>query len=292
MSILIERPGNSREAILVYGRESSGKSFQVFSIAEHTADNHFFVIDNDDAPSYNLGLETDFTHLADRFTVTEIDRSDWEAHLDCIERYTADVANLPDPSNCWLVVDSATPMYDMSQEWYTEQVFGKDMATFFMDARLKLERERGDKKDKLETFDGWKDWTVIKAQYRRWQSAVRRWPGHVYLTCETKGLSDLDDKTVKKLYQSLGAKPAGDKNIGHTTRTVMLFEKDRREWTMTTVKDRYRDILEDEPLHDFALDYLRDVGRWREVDPYAGMSAAERKAAKLAALKGGGGEDE
>ena len=287
MNTIIERPGKSREAILVYGRESSGKSWQVFNIARHTAGSRFYVIDNDDAPSYELGLETGYVDLANRFEVAEIDRSDWEAHLACIERFIDQAVRDADDrgedvTNYWLVVDSASPMYDMSQEWYTEQVFGKTMADFFMDARLKVEKSRGGDTKKLETFDGWKDWTVIKAQYRRWQSAVRRWPGHVYMTCETKAISDLDDKTVKKLYAAMGAKPAGDKNIGHTTRTVMLFEKSGREWTMTTVKDRYRDILEDEPLTNFALDYLRDVGGWREVDPPK-MSRAE----KLAALKGG-----
>jgi hypothetical protein len=278
---IIERPGSSREAILVYGREGCGKSVQVFSIARHTRGSRFFVIDNDDAPSYMLGLETIFEDLDPRFTVTEIDRADWQRHLEVLERYVADGTE-----DDWLVVDSATPMWDAAQEDYTAQVFGKDMADFFLDARMKLADNRtGKKGDKLETFDGWKDWTVIKAQYRRFQSLVRQWPGHVYLTCETKSVGDMDDKTGKKVYGPMGAKPAGQKEIGHTTRTILLFERSGNEWTMSTVKDRYRDILEDEAIGDFALDYLRDVGGWREVGGAVDRLAAA-KAAKAAKAKG------
>lgn len=297
--ITIQPPGNSREAILVYGREGAGKSAQVFSLARHTADSHFYVIDNDDAPSFNIGLETIFRDLSDRFTVAEIDRSDWESHLSQLEAWVDDaIGRSEDGEQCddWLVVDSATPMYDSSQEWYTEQVFGKDMASFFLDARMKMEMERasaakkGKEPGKLETFDGWKDWTVIKAQYRRFQSLVRRWPGHLWLTCEAKAVTEMDDKTLRKLYGPLGARPAGQKEIGHTTRTVMLFERSGSEWTMTTVKDRYRDLLDQETVEDFALDYLRDVGGWEEMEQAPKKDALAAARARARAKKADDGK--
>jgi len=89
-------------------------------------------------------------------------------------------------------------------------------------------------------------------------------PSHLLLTAEGQAVGDTDGKAMKDTYQVHGIRPAGQKKLGFLTQTVLITKKGRKgEYTLTTVKDRGREDVEDIELDDFAKDYLQKVAGWK-----------------------------
>lgn len=265
----LHSPYRSRERILAFGHEGSGKSSGILSIARRMPDSKFWVIDNDNA--YDRLLETDFTDVwgndnvlfaGEHFGKWPVDN--WQNVIDAIA-YAMNNMGRDD----WLVIDMVSKIWPLCQEAFTERIFGKDIDDYFMHVRMLKESQKnaGGKDSKaLGAYDGWKDWPVINSMYNKnVADKLLNCPGHLYVVAESTKLSDEDDKGMRDLYGPFGVKPAGQKRSGHIMQTVLFFTKDSRkqEYKMSTIKDRGRVMWTDDVFGDFATDYLVNTAGWQ-----------------------------
>lgn len=252
------------ERILLLGKEGTGKTRAVLSIARRCPDAHFHVIDTDYSASYDRMIGTEFQDVGERGNVTTHVTGpwDWPAILDAARTVQKQVTR-----GDWVVCDSMTPTWNAVQEHFTSEVHGNDIETYLLDIRKKREaasKNGGMKGSSLEAFDGWMDWSVINPMYFRLYKHLLTQPGHLLLTAEGQAVGDTDGKAMKDTYQVHGIRPAGQKKLGFLTNTVLITKKGRKgEYTLTTVKDRGREDVEDIELDDFAKDYLQKVAGWK-----------------------------
>lgn len=265
MALTIQPPAHlPPERILLLGKEGTGKTRAVLSIARRCPDAHFHVIDTDYSASYDRMLGTEFADVGERGNVTTRVTGpwDWPAILDAAKEVQKECR----PGD-WVVVDSMTPTWNAVQEHFTNEVHGSDYEGYLLDVRKKREaaaKAGGRKGSSLEAFDGWMDWSVINQMYFRLYKHILQIPGHLLLTAEGQAIGDTDGRAVKDTYQVHGQRPAGQKKLGFLTNTVLITKKGRKgEYTLSTVKDRGRDDVEDAELNDFAKDYLQGVAGWK-----------------------------
>jgi hypothetical protein len=252
-----------RERILVFGAAGTGKSNNALAIARKSG-SHTFVIDNDMA--YDRMLATDFTDL-DNVTVYNADEwSDYIPHVQkAIENTTTRDEHGRTMSDDWLVVDMMTDTWDAVQADFVEQIHGKEIDEYFLEVRKAKKAADVKKGSALGALEGWMDWPVINTRYSKLYKTLLKWPGHLYCTAELAQINaDTDDKDTRLLFGSYGVKPKGQKRMPHIFNTVLLMSKSRvGEYRMTTVKDRGREEVEDEPVGDFAMTYLRKLAGWK-----------------------------
>lgn len=250
------RPGLDPERILVMGVQGVGKSRGLLSVARRMPDAQFHVLDNDFA--YRRLLATEFEDV-DRVGNVEVHFVDeWDDYLPLIKKLNGTLG-----PNDWLAVDSMTPTWDAVQGWYTEKIYGKDIDEWFLAVRKLREQNQSDKKN-AAMLPG-VDWQVINKVYFKLYSTILQCPGNVWLTAELQKVDDEHDgKEIKGLYGAYGVRPKGQKRLGHIVQTVLLMSKSRvGQYSLTTIKDRGRRELEDQPITDFAKDYLMKVAGWR-----------------------------
>lgn len=286
----LQPPGRARERIMTFGLEGCGKSLAALDIARATTST-VWVVDNDnawdrmleDADWAGVQVSEEWRYKSgelvadDRFTtstgnVALLHVDGWAANIAAIE-HVVEHAGVDD----WLVIDSATALWSDVQDWYTETVFNEGIEDYFLQVRLKKQEASKDKKS-LGAFDGWMDWPVINAQYKKKVGAVMvNPPCHLYITCEQQEISSEDDRETRGLYGEMGFKPRGQKRTGHNVQTVIWLGRKRGGvWHATTVKDRGgRDLLEGFDVTDgsFAEWYLRDVAGWTEHAAIAEVAA-------------------
>jgi hypothetical protein len=260
--LLIPR-NNVPERILSYGTMGSGKSYALARIATRLPPPaSVYVIDND-GTWRRLLTSPEFEHLTN-VHVYPVDRTDFQGHVDRI----ADIATRVQPQD-WVCVDLLTPTWDAVQGWYSDQVFHQSIEDYFIEVRSRKStgKQGGDDKT-LAAFEGFMDWPVINKVYQgKFMVPLMSLPCHIYCTAEADKVSETgkiqDSRDTKALFGPYGAKPKGQKTTGHRFATVLLMTKDRiGGWTMTTVKDIGRPILNNQPVSDFATDYLLKVARW------------------------------
>jgi len=268
---LIQPPDiKTPERILLYGVAGTGKSTAVLSIAKATGAN-VTIIDTERA--HERLLETEWAGLTNvkvkdvRFDAMVNDTTNWDEMLgavrDCIK-----TMNKGD----WLVIDSITPTWDDVQAWFTQRLWGDDLADYMMAARIQTQEagKRGG-----SAFEGFTDWPVINKTYNLLYNLILNAPGHVLLTAETAAL--IDEGTDNQImFGAHGVKPKGQKRLPHIPHTVMLTGRKRTgEWTLSTVKDRGRQPITGTTINDFAKDYLGNVCGWKQEAAFKAREAAE-----------------
>lgn len=266
MPITIHPPDNlPPERILLVGKEGTGKTNAVLTIARRCPDAQFYVIDTDYSASYDRLMYTDFADVGERGNVhTYITGpSDWEGIMNAAR----DIAKKVRKGD-WVVVDSMTPTWSAVQGFFSEEVHGDSIEAYMLDVRKKREeaaKKGGRKGSSLEAFDGWMDWSVINVIYKRlYKLLLTEHPGHLILTAEGQAVGEQDSKAMRDTYAAYGVRPAGQKQLGFLTHTVLLTKKGRKDdYTLTTVKDRGREDVEDMDLDDFAKQYLQGVAGWK-----------------------------
>lgn len=268
-------PFNSRERILTFGVQGTGKSHAILTIARLSPNSTFHVIDTDYSESYEVALETEFTDLSN-VTVHKVGYDDWKGQLALIEKVRGECVR-----DDWLIFDTVSCTWDAVQKWYMEEIFEQGADEYFMEVRRQKEAQRrkaeggrdkngsgggGGKEAKaLGALEGWMDWPVINAQYSPLYAKLTSMPCHLYLTAEQAQTGSDDDREVKAMFGPYGVKPRGQKRLGHVPRTVLWMTKSRAgEYSITTIKDRNRVEMEDVEYENFAVEYLMRVGGWKK----------------------------
>lgn len=245
---------NPRERILTYGVGGTGKTAGLLSIARACPTDSFYVLDTDYG-NYDRMLATEFVDLHN-VEVTVVD--EYPEFVDNVKRIHGEMGR-----DDWLCIDMMTASWPAVQAWFTEQVFSSDIADYFMEVRKK-KAESDQTKKALGAFDGWMDWPVINKVYFKFYNQLLKTPGHLYLAAEQDSTSADDEKEVKAAFGPYGTKPRGQKKLGHIPSTVIWLTKSRvGSWAMTTIKDRGRAEVEDEPVENFARDYLMNIAGWK-----------------------------
>lgn len=256
----LKSPHKFKERILLFGGGGAGKTTAVLSIARHTVEGKFWIIDNDYSYAYERALATEFTEVdPDRIEVIEVD-ADWEECIAAIDRVLAE----GDPEHDWLIIDPFSPMWSYVQTWMSTRVHGADIDEYMIDLR----KESSDRKEFAKSLGDSMNWPIVDRVWtERVLKPLRRWKGHMILVCEaTETSNKFDDDEVKSLFGHLGVKPAGQKRSHHIASTNLLLSKSGHgQYTMSTAKDRNREEMERAEVTDFALDYLRDVAGWERV---------------------------
>lgn len=241
---------NSRERILLVGGAGTGKSYAAFSVARKIPGTAF-VVDNDF--SFERLVEMSDTP-ADQFTITDVQPDDWTALIEAVTQ-AVDRADRDD----LLVIDSMTPTWQAVQDWYADEIFDKGLDEFFLDARKQMTG------NKVEGFDGWKDWSVINKVYGRLYRLINRFPGHVILTAEAEPITADTDPEMKKIY-GRRIKHRGQKSLPHKVSTILQTSKSRDgEYELTTIKDRGREAeysFNEDVIQDFFMSYLVGCAGW------------------------------
>lgn len=286
--------GRSRERILCFGVQGTGKSHAALTIMQRCPADTFYIIDNDNAWDRQIeqteledmvreeyrGSET-HTARGGLPVTTLLRDSEYENPggnivLYHCEGWAENVAAIKDASErCgrhdWIVIDSMTMLWDDVQKAFIEGVFDSEVDRYFLQVRMEKEKQKdsGDKKKSLGVLEGWMDWPVINAM---WKENVAKYilnpPGHLFMTAEIDTISKEADSEIKGLFGPYGVKPKGQKRTGHNPQTVMLMTVSRQgDWKMTTVKDRgQREKVVQEPVEEFAKDYLFKIAGWRAVE--------------------------
>lgn len=242
-----------RERILAYGAGGSGKSQIGVSLIQAIPDAHFYVLDLDVTPSYERTLAyADVDH--GNYTIEMPEPTSWPDPLEQVREWRAEATE-----DDWLIIDSFTPTWEGVREWYVNQMTkSEDLAEFLADVR----RNTKTGKEYARAIMDAMNYDVINKEYNRLYTELRRWPGHVLLTCEQDAVRDDDARDVKALFH-VGQKPKGQKKLIYVPATIIHMQRRRDGWTYTSIKDRGRATFEDEPIEDFARDYLIGVARWK-----------------------------
>lgn len=260
---------NARERILGMGGPGSGKTHSWFQILKNTPDTvNFYVLDTDQTVERFLDSD-EFGHLAHR--VEYVEPMSWPEYVETLQHWVKNEMDRDD----WLVVDMISQAWDEVQEYFTQEIFGDDIGSYFM--KIRKEMEGAGKKTLGSGFDGWKDWTVINKLYRVFANTIKRAPGHVYIATPADKM-DFDNEQSEnlKLYGHVGYKPRGQKHTGHAAQTILMFHRSNNgEFRMTTVKDRQREDLKAESNRNFAIKYLKNVAGWEKVNSKAGKDKGE-----------------
>lgn len=247
------------ERILSMGLWGSGKTNSWVTIARWYRNTqtpgHFYVLDTDNTTLRTLSGDDGWEQ-----NVTVVDVMEWENLVTDTEKFFEQATR-----EDWLVVDSIDSAWQMVQDYFTEQVFGKDSAEFFMQARL-----AGQAGHPLASDYG-SNWQVINKLYSKWIGKVIRFPGHVYACTPAQQVSQPnqsgkggDSKEIRETFGRLGVRPAGQKALGFQMHSVLLMQSPSvGDYRLTTAKDRARDSIVNEPLTDFVLNYLIGVGGWQ-----------------------------
>lgn len=235
----------ARERILVVGGSGTGKSTTYISAARKSPDATFYVCDSDFAIDRMLEGEN-LPNVTHRLTI------DWADYVKNVKDFQAQMK--PDD---WLVIDFISTAWDAVQAYYVDQVHGKDVDAYFLEARKK--------KAKGNPLDGDTDWGIINKIYKAWMTnLLAKTPGHILATAPAKALGDRDDPAVKALYGAAGVRAEGQKHLAHSFHTVLLLGKTRMgEYQLTTIKDRNRREVEKAALGEFATDYLLKIAGFR-----------------------------
>jgi len=170
----------------------------------------------------------------------------------------------------WTIVDMVDAAWETVQDHFVSSVFDEDAGDYFLEIRKQL--QSGVRKPKsggspvAEGLDGWKDWSVINKLYNDWiKPIVYQIPTNVYATAKVSKVDRGEkDAEVLMMYGDLGVRPSGQKKLGHQMHSLFLMIPGKKEWYITTVKDRGgRPYFDRIRLTSFYFQYLVAKAGWK-----------------------------
>lgn len=236
----------------------------LLQIAERSPKSKFYVIDAEDNENYTRFLDTNFQTVRDRMFVEWIDPSEWDHWTAALEKFIPKIG-----WNDWLVIDPQGQSWGAVEEWFHWKYYGRDIMGYYEDLRDKGNEAR---------LDGFKEWTIIKAEYnKRMWKALRAVQGHVYMTTRKKQFGDKDRPDIKSMFGMFGGKPEGQAQLPYWPHTVLHAKAARGgEFVVNTVKDRGgRKMMVDTKMVNFALQYLVAAGNWTYEEESETMETVE-----------------
>lgn len=256
----IASPHRSRERILVYGNAGNGKSKGALDIGRATGAK-LWVVDTDRAWERMLeesGYEGEVELIDVRREAHRADVHPFVTTGAALDRYSREMGE-----DDWLVVDMATVVWPWAQAYFSEQVFGKQVDDFFVEAR---KRQVDNGKKGGSAFDGMADWPTINRLYdSRFNEPLLLAAGNVYIIAEAQELREGQDaQETMNAYGGLGARPKGQKGLDYLGQTVLWMGQSLKgDWVFSTAKDRERQKVTRKVWGDFGDAYLRDIGGWK-----------------------------
>lgn len=244
---------NARERILMIGSWGTGKSEAWCSIAkwldQTKAEGQLYVLDTDNAVDRLIEGQP----WADR--IIPFDLFEWDDYIKAITE-----ARSKGKRDDWLVVDMVDKAWEEVQNFYIQEAFGKDAASFF----LQWKTDNGKGSPLAGEYGA--NWQVINKLYSSFIGKVARFPGHVLACAPVDQVNREQEKSKEILdtYGRFGVKPRGQKALGHQFHTILLaLSKGKSGYAYTTIKDRKRTELSNEDVVDFVTSYLVKVAGWK-----------------------------
>lgn len=256
-----------RERILVMGSYGAGKSYQWLRTARWLKPQgvKFYVIDTDDAIERMIYEEFPELDTGAGGNIVRYSAYSWESYV----RAQASILTAARPDD-WIVFDMADAPWKAVQSYFVSEVFNKDIADYFMEARRSLaiqgnKTSKGKDAKNLQVFEGWLDWPVINKIYDSLiMPLIFDSPAHLFFTTKVSTLRQDEKQAVRDIYGPYGVKPAGQKDLGHLFHSVFLFQQgeEPNSWEISTVKDRGRSYFDHEQLRNFPVQYLVNKAKW------------------------------
>ena len=181
---------------------------------------------------------------------------DWEDYTSWLEEAIQKATAGRD----WLVVDRVDKGWNRVQNYFSEEVYGKEEHERLLDAR----KQAAGKKAMVVTANDQADWMTIDRQYQHWfLRLMYKSRCHIYMAAAAAPVRSSDDGQVRDLYGPLGVRPEGQKALPYEPYTVLYLNATKqRQWTMTTVKDRGRQYFDKQPLVSLPHQYLLATAHW------------------------------
>lgn len=155
----------------------------------------------------------------------------------------------------WCIVDSI----GYPKTWARDKWLGVNKG---MTWREFLDSGRGMKEIKPH------EWGQMAGLYRDWIIPyVLQHPGNKCATAHlkeirTEGAWAEKNREILRMFGPFGVRPDGDDDLGHAFNTVLLMNRGRDGWYMTTVDDPEREYLTDAPVTDAVISYLQPIAGW------------------------------
>jgi hypothetical protein len=270
------------ERLLFFGMAGAGKSKAAHSIACKLAATgspaRMFVLDTDYSWRRFLAAEGDPGNII----LKEV--GDWKGFVAGIQE-----AQRSGPGS-WCVIDHIGVAWEMAQDSYIEQAYSKNPVEFLLDAKKNMKKNAG----MGAALSGMGDWPFIKRMYRSamndllYQSKVNV----IGITTQEK-IWETDGADTMATYNRLGGKPGGEKHLDYGFHSVIQCGQNYavKQWWFTVAKDRGRQLVERQPVTDFSVDYLVNLGGWIDparamaTAPTNGTTATETPAERIARIK-------
>lgn len=284
--ITLTQAHNVRERLLMYGGPGSGKSTNAATIMLHTPDVTHHVIDMEIDNYERLFAEDPmFQPLQERvgesIFIYPVDTTNWEEQLEA-----AVTAGAAAAQGDWWYFDMITDTWESVRSWYTDKIYGNDLADYFMDARKDLQNRRdkaSSQKEKaqaeMQGLSGWEDYGIINPQYKKLYSALMNTKAHVCIIAEEDKVREGsgkagEDRSTKAAFGHIGYKPKGQKKLGHIPQTVIRCSRHAKNgWQIECAKDRGREGRWEEEFgsdkegafgEDFAKFYFPTLAGWKK----------------------------
>ena len=259
------------ERILTFGTYGSGKTTNILNVARFAhltkATTKFFVVDTDFAmdrmmigyPEIRFSIFGDPNFQDPDASLTIYPVFEWREYIHSL----ADIQMRAKPGD-WVAVDFIGSAWAAVQEEYVNEVFHKDIADYFLQARKEM--TKGDKT--FTMLEGWVDWPVVNSMYRKWANKLLfRGRYHIYATAKSDNLSSekkpTEDARTRELFARFQVKPVGQKDLPFVFHTLLLSGREGDKRTLTAVKDRERVEVVGLEIKNFTTDYLVNVAGFR-----------------------------
>jgi hypothetical protein len=244
------------ERILAYGLYGSGKTHSWATIAK------FYRLTETSGTFYVISCEHDtVARLRDGYPPSDTDPGfdanvvfedvhNWGELVALTDKYLPQVT-----ADDWLVIEGVDKPWTYIQSlWHQTKGTIEDSADPF------ALQEAGEV-----------DWVRVNAVYRNWLVPILRSSGNLFACAPQEAVRVptgkpkewADSKQVVEMFARFGYRPAGQKDLGFQFHTVLLMNNPRHgSYTVTSVDDHTRTLLEDAPIGDFVLNYLVPVAGW------------------------------